>query len=39
MEGPAKAEFIFQTNADGTISAVYKTPEAGSYKVVLKYQH
>jgi len=39
MEGPSKPEFEFRTNPDGTISAVYKPNEAGSYKVQIKFQH
>lgn len=37
MEGPAKVEVSFRNNNDGTITVIYKPPQAGDYKLHLKF--
>ncbi|KAF7496661.1 Filamin-C [Sarcoptes scabiei] len=37
MEGPAKVEVSFRNNNDGTITVIFKPPQAGDYKLHLKF--
>lgn len=37
MEGPAKVEVSFRNNNDSTITVIYKPPQAGDYKLHLKF--
>lgn len=37
MEGPAKVDVSFRNGNDGTITVVYKPPQAGDYKLHLKF--